>query len=250
MGVRRLFLADPGHVLVSCDLEGADARVVAWEAGDEDLMDAFDAGLSVHAKNALDMFGPEVAGPDGRREPVYSQVKRAVHALNYGAKPRTVAVVNGWSVDAAARFAARWFDLHPAIGAWHRRVRELLRQGRPLVSRFGFRMVFWGGEADLKAALAWCPQHTVAVCCDRGAKAIRRRYPWVELLLQVHDELVFQIPTAKIDRLPEIRRAMTVVVPYPRPLRMPWGMKVGPNWEEMVPLDQFLSSTRDGARTG
>ena len=54
--VRELFLPDPDHVMFECDLKGADAQVVAWEADDEDLKAAFRAGIDVHSKNAKDIF--------------------------------------------------------------------------------------------------------------------------------------------------------------------------------------------------
>lgn len=55
--VRKLFIPDPGYTIYEADLRGADAMVVAWEADDEDLKDAFRRGLDVHAKNAEDMLG-------------------------------------------------------------------------------------------------------------------------------------------------------------------------------------------------
>lgn len=57
--IRKIFIPDPGYVVFDCDLAGADAQVVAWEADDEDLKRAFRAKLDVHAHNATAMWGDE-----------------------------------------------------------------------------------------------------------------------------------------------------------------------------------------------
>ena len=60
--IHKLFIPDPGHFIAEADLSSAEAQVVAWEAGDQDLMEAFKAGLNVHIKNARDVFPARVKG--------------------------------------------------------------------------------------------------------------------------------------------------------------------------------------------
>ena len=225
ISVRSMFIPDPGYILLDCDLAGADAQVVAWEANDEDLMAAFRAGLKVHAKNALDMFGPDgPCGPDGKREPTYSKVKRAVHGTNYGAKPPTMAATTGWSLEFCAQFQARWFHLHPAILAWHRAYDRRLRETRVISNAFGFRRTYFDRDS-LTEALAWVPQSTIAIVCNRGGRAVRADCPWVVPLLQVHDSLVFQIKREDWGRRHLIHQSLLNPVPYPQPLLINWGLK-------------------------
>lgn len=229
--VRNMFVPDPGHVLLDCDLAGADAQVVAWEAQDEDLKAAFRAGLKVHAKNALDMFGPHgEAGIDGKREPTYTRVKQAVHGTNYGAKPPTIAGATKWSVAFCSNFQARWFHLHPNILAWHKRVERQLQTNRTIHNAFGFRRIYFDRDS-LTEALAWNPQSTVAIVCNRGGKSVRRNLLWVTILQQVHDSLVMQIRIQDWTRRHLIHEALLNEVPYADPLLIKWGLKASrSNW--------------------
>ena len=224
--VRLLFKSDWAHELGDLDLAGADAQVVAWEADDEELKAAFRAGLKVHAKNALDMFGSSRAGADGRREPLYSQNKQAVHATDYGASARTVALTLGWTVHEAELWQRRWFSLHPNIKEWHRRVEAQLHATRTVSNRFGYRRVYFDRvESLLPQALAWIPQSTVAILTFRAALHLRRQVPWCKILMQVHDSLILQWPVSMHARLNEVRRCITLPVPYPDPLIIQWGLK-------------------------
>lgn len=223
--VRLLFTPDIGYDLLDVDLSGADAQVVAWEAGDEDLKAAFQAGLKVHAKNALDMFGKR-AGPDGRQEPLYTQNKQAVHGTNYGASARALAVNNGWTVHEAEMWQRRWFELHPAIREWQRRVEAELRASRTVSNSFGYRRTYFDRvEGLLPQALAWKPQSTIALVTFKAAMRVRKMTPWCEVLLQVHDSLLLQYPRHLRNRLNEVREALTVTIPYADPLTIQWGLK-------------------------
>ncbi len=82
--VRKFFVPDPGMIMFDVDLAGADAQIVAWEANDEPLKQAFrdyQAGIGpkVHCVNALAIFGEKLAGPKGKNEPFYTRAKMGVH---------------------------------------------------------------------------------------------------------------------------------------------------------------------------
>lgn len=225
--VRRCFRADPGKILLEPDLAGADAQVVAWEAGDEKLKAAFRAGLKIHAVNAKDLFGAN-AGPDGRREPYYTRTKVGVHLTNYGGRARTCATALGITVHEAERFQRRWFDIHPEIVDWHDRVRDQLLTRRYVENRFGYRRYYFSRiETAFTEALAWVPQSTVALTINRGLVNIDDNLRWVEILLQVHDSLLLQIPKYLFpDHLPTIRKALLNPIPYEDPLTIQTGLKV------------------------
>lgn len=81
--VKRFFRPDPGYIMFDVDLAGADAQIVAWEANDEPLKQAFrdyaaGIGPKIHCINAKDIFG-DLAGPDGKKDPYYSRAKAGVH---------------------------------------------------------------------------------------------------------------------------------------------------------------------------
>lgn len=229
--VRKVFVPDPGYTLWEADLRGADAQVVAWEAEDHDLMDAFKSGLDVHSKNAEDMWGTAFTQLQGAsRDRKRQQNKVAVHLTNYGGTARTLAITQGWTIHEAERFQHRWFALHPGVASrFHARVRESLARNRTVYNPYGFRRIFFDRiDQCFGEALAWIPQSTVAITTYLGAFELERRQPEAQLLLQVHDSLVFQTKTNGAGRAAEVQAlvdALTVTTPYPEPLKIPWELK-------------------------
>ena len=229
--VRRFFKPDPGYILFDVDLAGADAQIVAWEADDEPLKEAFRAhaagkGPKVHCVNAKAIFGAK-AGPDGKVEPYYSRAKAGVHATNYGAKARTLAAALSCSVGEAEQFQSDWFRAHPAIREWHERTQRNLETTRSVRNAFGFvRTYFDRIENLLPEALAWVPQSTVAIIIDTAYNRITDTLPDIDILLQVHDSLVGQCPIELWpQRKKQIRECLEVVVPYADPLIVPTGLQ-------------------------
>ncbi len=246
--IRRLFIPDPSHIVLDCDLSGADAQVVAWEAEDEDLKSAFRSGLKIHEKNATDMWGDEYTGIAEKflKERKYDESKRAVHAFNYLGSPRTVAVTLGWTIAQATAFQRRWFTLHPGIPTWHGRIEDSLERHRGVENKFGFRIRYLDRiESVVSEAVAWIPQSTVAHTCFIGAIQVEDQLPWVQILLQVHDSLVLQIPRSRLPDILLIRDALLNTIPYNDPLVIPWGVAISPkswgdvekmSWEEAKEL--------------
>lgn len=229
--VRKFFLPDPGHILFDVDLAGADAQIVAWDANDEPLKQAFrdhaaGRGPKVHCVNAKAIFGSR-AGPDGKNEPYYSRAKAGVHATNYGAKARTLAAALRCSIPEAEHFQRSWFEAHPAIAERQREIEHSLRHTRSVRNAFGFvRTYFDRLDNLLPQALAWIPQSTVAIIIDTAYNTITETIPEIEILLQVHDSLVGQCPIHLWPSIkPRLHAALQVTVPYPDPLIVPTGLK-------------------------
>ena len=230
--IRQMFIPDPGFTIYDIDLAGADAQVVAWTAGDEKLKAMFRAGLKIHAENAKDLFGGD-AGPDGKREPYYTRTKMGVHLSNYGGYPSTMSKALGITVKEAERFQNRWFDMHPEIKDWHKRVESRLLSTRTVTNAFGMRRIYFGRlDRTLSEALAWEPQSVVALVTGKAMDIIDTQFHKAELLMQVHDSLVFQAPTSTPkEYIDELLSAVRIVVPFDDPLIIPWGVKSSSrNW--------------------
>jgi DNA polymerase I-like protein with 3'-5' exonuclease and polymerase domains len=247
--VRKIFIPDPGYVMFDADLSGADAQVVAWEANDEDLKAKFKAGLKVHDANAVEMLGESYINAPGDRGDkgtpkgrIYDVFKRRVHATNYGASARTLHLNPdiGGTLAENENFQRSWFSRHPGIREWHARVGRCLATDRTIRNQFGYRIIFYDRiDSIFPEALAWTPQSTVAEVCFRGALQLQDRCPWAEILIQVHDSLVFQVPSHRDDCIPQLRAALPNPVPYPDPLVIGWGLKSSPvSWGDCkeVPL--------------
>lgn len=228
--IRRMIVPDPGYGIADADLSGADAQVVAWDAGDEDLKAAFKSGIKIHAHNAKGMYG-HVAGIDGKNEPYYGNCKRRCHAYNYCGSPRTVSRTLGTTEAEERGFQRKWFNLHPAIPRWHARLDIRLAKSRTVYNAFGYRRVFFDRiEQCLPNACAWIGQSTVAIVCQRGQLALYEatkngHLPWVRMLIQVHDSIIFQYKLDHEDELWKVRDVITNPVPYEDELIIPWGLK-------------------------
>jgi len=238
--IRKLFIPDPGKNIYDVDLSGADAQVVAWEAEDEDLKEAFKAGLKIHHKNAEDMWGTQYTQADEHeRAKRYKQIKAGVHGTNYGGSARTIAITLGWTVHEADQFQTRWFDIHPGIKRWHKRVEKSLSTTRSVSNAFGYRIIYFDRIDNVfTQALAWIPQSTVAIVCRKGGLQLHKNHPEVDLLLQVHDSWVFQRPTFMHSSINSIKSSLEVVTPYDDPLVIPWEISYSPvSWGDCVEMD-------------
>jgi len=220
--VKRIFLPDPGYFICDSDLAQADAQVVAWEAGDEDLKEIFrDPEKDLHSENARTIFG--------RSDGVYrKRAKAGVHAVNYDVKARTLATALGVTIKEAEAFIDKWFTAHPGIYDWQQRINTDLQTKRIITNRFGNRKVFFGRvDRALPEALAWIPQSTVALVINRAWRNIENlNDPDIQVLLQVHDSLVYQVKKLTFRRkLEALEECFKVVVPYDDPLIIPAGLE-------------------------
>lgn len=227
--IKRAFVPDPGYAILDCDEAGADAQVVAWEAGDEELKAAFRAGLDVHSHNAEAMLGTKftsLSKDDPKRKKLRQENKVGVHLTNYGGSARAIAMTHGWLMKDAEAFQRRWFEMHPGILDWHRRVQKQLEATKSVSNAFGYRRIYTDRvDVLLPQALAWIPQSTVALVARDGMNNLHDLV-WVRMNFQVHDSVVFQIPIDYLNphRLRQIRKALTIVVPYPDQLIIPFGL--------------------------
>lgn len=226
--VRRLFVPDRGMMIADADLAGADAMVVAAEARDQSMLDFMLAGGDLHSRNATEIWGHAFTSTEGTtRRHMRQQCKQATHATNYGSSANNLALVLKWPKQRVISFQQKWFTLHPGILEWHERTKFNLSHNRTITNKFGYRIIYFDRiDSVFTQALAWLPQSTVAEVCFRGAINLFQTYPWCEPLLQVHDSIVFQFPIRyhEPEWLDRIKAALSIPIPYPVPLSIPWGM--------------------------
>ena len=238
--IRRLYCPDPGHVICDTDLDRADLQVVVWESDDTDLKRRLRDGVDIHITNGLDIMNipspPEdeliISHPNypehlARFKKQRTFAKAFCHGTNYGGKPPTMAKVAGITIREAEAAQDRWFSAHPGIKNWHTRIEDSLISSRSVRNRFGFRRFYFDRiDSILPEALAWIPQSTVAIVTNLAWQRLDA-LPWVDVLLQVHDSLVWQLPHQLVlqKKLPEVRDLFAVEIPYDDPLIIPVGLK-------------------------
>ena len=224
---RKMFIPDPGKMLIDVDLERADAQVVAWEAEDEKLKAIFREGLDIHAMNAADAFQIPIEKVTKVQR---QQSKVGVHAYNYDAKAQTVAENTGMSLSEAILFQKNWFGAHPKILDWQEALKEELHGNKGTIRNiFGYEITFFD-RLDVKRfheALAWKPQSVVAIVTNIGLCNVDENLPEVELLMQNHDSLLMQTDISNCpDIYSEIEKQMAIEVPYDDPLTISTGLSV------------------------
>jgi DNA polymerase-1 len=137
---RKMFVPDESQVFVEADLEQAEARVVAYLAEEERLIDLFNKGGDIHTQNAAWIFGKSLEKVSG---PERELAKRLVHASNYGIGPRTFAYHAGIKEGEAKLLLAKYFDTFPKIKSWQLGIQAGLSESRILTTPFGRKRIFF-----------------------------------------------------------------------------------------------------------
>lgn len=225
--MRRMMVPDQGYLMFDIDLAGADAQVVAAEADDAYLREAFRRGFKIHAVNAKDIFGGN-AGADGKREPYYTYAKQGVHLTNYRGRPNTLARTLGITRHEADQFQKKWLGLHPGIPKWWVRIDNEMAQRKTVTNKFGFQRQFFDRvENCIGEYTAWGPQSTVAIVTNKGLIALDETYYHAVILLQTHDSVTGQIPfNDHTNHLREVHKRLSIPVPYSDPLYIRFGLAV------------------------
>lgn len=242
--IRRIFAPDPGYVFVNCDQQGAEARVVAYLAGDENYIRAIESG-DVHTMVAAMVFGfepkRELADRKYYREMSFRDIaKRAAHGSNYGGTAHTISRVLKVDLPVIEEFQAKYFKAFPFLRKWQIWVAQQLQTVRYLVTPFGRKRSFWGNprdDATVRAAIAYVPQSTVGDMTSHGLLSIYQNLPEVQILNNIHDAAFCQVPVDRKDILvPEILKCLTRTLDVTdiwgktRPMLIPWEYQVGMNW--------------------
>jgi DNA polymerase-1 len=243
--IRKAFVAEPGHVLISADYSQIELRVLADLARDAALIDAFARGEDVHDRTALAIFGPD-SGRD--RKDMRNTAKMVNYALLYGKTAFTLAKDIGVSQQAAQSFIDAYFAGFPGVRAFIDRtledaratgvVRTLFGRQRPVpditsrngqvrqaAERVAVNMPVQGTAADiLKRAMI-----DVHLRLDREYGS--RPGPRPRMILTVHDELLFEVPRSQADAVAAlVRESMEGATRLAVPLTVDIG--TGENWND------------------
>jgi DNA polymerase-1 len=238
--IREAFIASPGHVLVSADYSQIELRIMAHLSGDASLEQAFSEGEDIHKATAAEIFGVPIGE-------VTSDQRRYIKAVNfgliYGMSAFGLAAQLGIERGAAQQFIDKYFARYPGVATYMLRTRELAHKQGYVKTVFGRRLwlpdINAGGgprrQAAERAAINAPMQGTAA---DLIKLAMIEVQAWLDrerlasrLILQVHDELVLEVPNAEVAQLKgELPRLMTGVATLDVPLVVDVG--TGPNWEQ------------------
>jgi DNA polymerase-1 len=239
--IRAGFVARPGWQLVSADYSQIELRVMAHLSADPVLLEAFRRGEDIHSRTAEEVFG---AGPLGQT----AEHRRAAKIINFGILYGLSAfgLASQLQIDQkeAAQFIARYFQRYSGVKKWlDHQLEEVRRTGvtRTLLGRLRPIPEINATQAALRGlaertALNTPVQGTAAdliklamIETDRrlGAEGLR-----AEMILQVHDELLFEVPEEELSQVCRLARE-TMEHAYPLDVPLVVEIKSGPNWRDV-----------------
>jgi DNA polymerase I len=238
--VREAFIAPPGHSILSADYSQIELRIMAHISGDEGLLRAFGDGVDVHRATASEVFG--VAVPE-----VSSEQRRYAKVINfgliYGMSAFGLAGNLGIDRTAASAYIERYFARYPGVKRYMDETKVSAREKGYVETLFGRRVYLPeinGGNGPRKSAAERqainAPMQgtaadliKLAMIAVQGVLDGERRA--TKMIMQVHDELVFEVPASELDwARVEVPRIMASVAELKVPLLAEVG--VGANWDE------------------
>jgi len=238
--IREAFIAPPGANIVSADYSQIELRIMAHISQDASLLAAFAAGEDIHTATAAEIFGlsPKAVGAEQRR---YAKVIN--FGLIYGMSAFGLARQLGLERAAAQQYMDRYFTRYPGVADYMKRTRETAREAGFVETVFGRRL--WLPEIKSsnparrqgaeRAAINAPMQGTAADLIKMAMIAVDR---WLaaqrlasKLIMQVHDELVLEVPDSELDRVKrELPKLMSGVAKLAVSLAVDVG--AGPNWDK------------------
>ena len=238
--IREAFIAPPGHVIVSCDYSQIELRIMAHLSDDAALLQAFHEGMDVHRATASEVFGvaPDQVSSEQRR---YAKVIN--FGLIYGMSSYGLARNLGIDNTAARNYIERYFERYPGVKRYMDDTRQLARKQGYVETVFGRRLQLPEinspngprRQAAERAAINAPMQGTAADLIKMSMVAVQQAIDGQRrasrMVMQVHDELVLEVPQAELDWVrAELPRLMAGVAELKVPLVAEVG--VGQNWEQ------------------
>lgn len=238
--IRKAFIAPPGHQLLAADYSQIELRIMAHLSGDKGLIQAFAEGRDIHSATAAEVFGVQL-------DAVSAEQRRSAKAINFG-------LIYGMSAFGLARqlhvkrgeaqsYIDLYFERYPGVADYMERTKEQAREQGYVETLFGRRLYLpeikaangQRRQAAERTAINAPMQGTAAdiiklamLAVDKG---LREEGLSARVVMQVHDELVLEVPDAEIDTLRQridgwMRNAAELSVP------LDVGLGIGDNWDE------------------
>ncbi|PQA80572.1 DNA polymerase I [Limnohabitans sp. TS-CS-82] len=238
--VREAFVAPAGCVIASADYSQIELRIMAHISGDEALVKAFHDGLDVHRATAAEVFGVGV-------DAVSTEQRRYAKVINfgliYGMSAFGLAKALGIDNSAAKNYITRYFERFAGVKRYMDDTREQAKAQGYVETVFGRRLYLpeinspngprrAGAErAAINAPMQGTAADLIKMSMVAVQKAIDEQQRQTKVIMQVHDELVFEVPESEVEWVrTEVPRLMAEVAQLKVPLLAEVG--VGLNWDE------------------
>jgi DNA polymerase I len=232
--IREAFIAEPGNVLLSADYSQIELRLAAHMADVPALKTAFENDDDIHSMTAMELFGEVNRDTRGR-------AKTINFSILYGISRWGLAGRMGTTADEAQALIDRYFERFPGINRYIAETLEQVRERGFTETLFGRRVHFTRIKSPNQAERQGSERAAInapiqGTCADIIKRAMVRMVPAlgaaglpdVRMLLQVHDELVFELPEGQVDAATAVIRAVMAGAAAPMvTLTVPLGVEVG-----------------------
>jgi DNA polymerase-1 len=240
-GIRAAFIAEPGHVLLTADYSQIELRLLAHFSSDPLLVEAFRRGDDIHTLTASQVFGvpPLMVTPDHRR-----QAKVVNFGIVYGLSAFGLSQNLNIEPTEAKLFIANYFEKYKGVRAFidktleearrDLKVRTLHGRIRPIpdINSKNFTQRGFAERTAVNTPLQGTAADLIKIAMIRIDAALQDRGLKSRMTLQVHDELVFEVPEKEVETMQSlVREHMEKVHQLAVPLLV--EMEVGPNWRDL-----------------
>jgi DNA polymerase-1 len=238
--IRKAFVPEDGYLMVAADYSQIELRIMAHLSGDEGLISAFRADKDIHSATAAEVFGvaPDEVSADQRRS-----AKAINFGLIYGMSAFGLARQLDVERSAAQEYVDLYFARYPGVRDYMERTREKARDSGFVETLFGRRLYLPDIRARNPQRRQYAERSAINAPMQGTAADIIKRAmisvaDWLgknetrtRLIMQVHDELVFEVPSDEADGVvPRLLDCMSGAADLTVPLKVDSG--VGENWEE------------------
>jgi DNA polymerase-1 len=222
--IRRAFIADAGMKLVSADYSQIELRLLAEIAGIEQLRKAFRDGLDIHAMTASEMFGVPVKN-------MPAEVRRRAKAINfgivYGISAFGLANQLGIGREEAGAYIKKYFERFPGIRDYIEETKAYAKKNGYVETLFGRKCHYpdigasnasiraFNERAAVNARLQGTAADIIRRAMIRMETALAKKKLSAQMLLQVHDELVFEVPDNEVEKTLPVVTSVMVDAPMP-----------------------------------
>ncbi len=243
--IRRSFTTKDGYILLAADYSQIDLRVLAHLSGDQTLIDAFNAGEDIHNSTACVIFSCDESGvtPEMR-----DHAKTINYSVIYGMADFTLGKQLGIPTKEAREYIDTYFDKYPKVREFTESTIEKTKNSGYVTTLFGRRRYFPlitssnhnERQAAERAAVNMPVQGTAAdiikIAMIDIDKWLDEKRPDAKMLLQVHDDLLFEVHEDEVEGLASVvRKKMENATALDVPV--PVDIKTGKNWADMRPME-------------
>jgi len=238
--IRQAFVPDAGHILVAADYSQIELRIMAHLSGDKGLISAFREDKDIHRATAAEVFGVD-------QDAVSADQRRSAKAINFG-------LIYGMSAfglarqlnverSAAQEYVDLYFTRYPGVRDYMDRTRAQAKEDGFVETVFGRRLYLpdikarnpqrrqYAERSAINAPMQGTAADIIKIAMLRASEWLGNNETGVRLIMQVHDELVFEVPIHKVDAvLPSLLECMSEAADLEVPLKVDCGQ--GANWDE------------------